>query len=206
MHLDFHKLFAPPVFPEDEDKSRSAAILNTIGWSSLLMVLGILFVRIIQADDVNLTEVNSILAATSIVIVALLYLSHRGYVKTASLIFVMTLWSALSYIAWAADGIRDIAFFCVHSPDPGRRSINWLAGRSHPDIGKYSFRLGTRVRASDSIVYPYPGHTLELCAGYDSCPPLDLYLDLFDDHWSSKDSRKITIRGTRTLFFRPGAK
>ena len=116
MHLDFHKLFAPPVFPEDEDKSRSAAILNTIGWSSLLMVLGILFVRIIQADDVNLTEVNSILAATSIVIVALLYLSHRGYVKTASLIFVMTLWSALSYIAWAADGIRDIAFFAYTVP------------------------------------------------------------------------------------------
>ena len=116
MQLDFRKLFAPPVFPDDEDKSRSAAILNTIGWSSLLLVLGILFARTIQANDVNLAEVNGILAGTVLVIAFLLYLSHRGYVSVASLIFVITLWSALSYIAWAADGIRDVAFFAYMVP------------------------------------------------------------------------------------------
>jgi O-antigen/teichoic acid export membrane protein len=116
MQIDFRKLFAPPVFPEDEDKSRSAAILNTIGWSSLLMVLGILLVRILQANDVNLTEVNWILAATMVLIALILLLAHRGYVNTASVLFAITLWAALSYIAWAADGIRDIAFFAYTVP------------------------------------------------------------------------------------------
>src|SRR5215207_3507105 len=116
MHIDFRKLFAPPVFPEDEDKSRSAAILNTIGWSSLLMVLGILLVRILQANDVNFTEVNWILAATVVLIALILLLAHRGYVNTASVLFAITLWAALSYIAWAADGIRDIAFFAYTVP------------------------------------------------------------------------------------------
>jgi GAF domain-containing protein len=116
MQLDFRRLFAPPVFPEDEDKSRSAAILNTIGWSSLLLVLGILLVRTVQANDVNLAEVNWILAATIVVIASVLYISHRGYVRAAGYIFVITLWSALSYIAWAADGIRDIAFFAYTVP------------------------------------------------------------------------------------------
>jgi GAF domain-containing protein len=116
MHIDFRKIFAPPVFPEDEDKSRSAAILNTIGWSSLLMVVGILLVRIIQANDVNFTEVNWILAATVVVIAFILLLAHHGYVRTASVLFVITLWTALSYIASAADGIRDIAFFAYTVP------------------------------------------------------------------------------------------
>jgi GAF domain-containing protein len=111
MQLDVRKIFAPPVFPGNEDKSRSAAILNTIGWSSLLMVLGILIVRMIQANDVNLAQVNWILAATIVVIASVLFLAHRGYVRAASFLFVITLWIALAYIAWAADGIRDIAFF-----------------------------------------------------------------------------------------------
>lgn len=116
MQFDFRKLFAPPVFSEDEDKSRAAAILNTIGWSSLLTVLVILLVRTIQANDSNLREVNWILAGTIVAIASVLVLSHRGYVRAASFLFVMTLWGALFYIAWAADGIRDIAFFAYAIP------------------------------------------------------------------------------------------
>jgi GAF domain-containing protein len=116
MQLDFRKIFSPPVFPEEEDKSRAAAILNTIGWSSLVIVLGILFARIIQANDVNLAEVNWALAATSLVIASVLFLAHRGYVRAGSYLFVVTLWGALTYIALAADGIRDIAFFAYMVP------------------------------------------------------------------------------------------
>lgn len=112
----FRKIFAPPVFPEDENKTRSAAILNTIGWSTLLMLLCILIIRVTQGNDANFAEVNWILAAVSVVTAAVLYLSDRGYVKPASFIFVVTLWGGLSYVAWAADGIRDIAFFAYTIP------------------------------------------------------------------------------------------
>lgn len=116
MQEDFRKIFASQVFPEDEDKTRSAAILNTFGWSTLLMVAGILFIRVIQGTDVNLTHVNSILAAIVIAIAAILLLSRKGYVRAASFLFVVVLWSALSYVAWIADGIRDIAFFAYCLP------------------------------------------------------------------------------------------
>lgn len=112
----FRKIFAPPVFPEDEEKTRSATILNTIGWSTLLMLLCILIIRMVQGNDPNFAEVNWILAAVSVVTASVLYLSDRGYVKPASFIFVATLWSGLSYVAWAADGIRDIAFFAYTVP------------------------------------------------------------------------------------------
>jgi GAF domain-containing protein len=110
------KLLASPVFPEDEDKTRSAAILNTIGWSTLLIVVAILLIRTIQGNDINLGEVNGILVVVSAMIAFVLYLAHRGYVKAASFLFVVTLWGGLSYVAWAADGVRDIAFFAYTLP------------------------------------------------------------------------------------------
>jgi GAF domain-containing protein len=116
MHYDLRTIFSPPAFPEDEDKTRSAVILNTIGWSTLLMVVSILFIRTIQGNDVNLTEVNGILAAIIVAIAVVLYLPHRGYVRAASFLFVITLWGALTYVAWAADGVRDIAFFAYSLP------------------------------------------------------------------------------------------
>jgi GAF domain-containing protein len=116
MQAHFRKILAPPVFQGDEDKTRSAAILNAIGWSTLLMVVVILVIRTIQGSDVNLIEVNGILVAIIAIIGFILYISQRGYVKAASFLFVVTLWGALSYVAWAADGIRDIAFFAYTLP------------------------------------------------------------------------------------------
>jgi GAF domain-containing protein len=110
------KILAPPVFQGDEDKTRSAAILNAIGWSTLLIVVLVLVIRIIQGGDVNLIEVNGILVVIIAIIGFILYVSHRGYVKAASNLLVITLWGALSYVAWAADGIRDIAFFAYMLP------------------------------------------------------------------------------------------
>ena len=116
MQFDFRKIFAPPVFPGDEDKTRSGVILNTIGWITLLVLLGLLALRMAQAQDVNLAEVNWILAAVSVAIVAMLFLAHEGYVRSASVLLVATLWSGLSYITWVADGIRDVAFFAYSIP------------------------------------------------------------------------------------------
>src|SRR5215213_3916561 len=116
MQNDFRKILAPPVFVGDEDKTRSAAILNTIGWSTLFIVTIILLIRVFQRNDVNLTEVNWVLGAVIVAIASVLFLSRRGYVKTASFIFVATVWAGLSYVAWVADGIRDVAFFAYTIP------------------------------------------------------------------------------------------
>jgi GAF domain-containing protein len=116
MQNDFRRFFAPSVFPGNEDKTRSAAILSTIGWSTLLMVTTILLIRILQSNDVNFTVVNWVLTTIIVAIAIVLYLSQQGYVKVASFLFVATIWSGLSYVTWAADGIRDVAFFAYSVP------------------------------------------------------------------------------------------
>ncbi len=110
------KFFAPPVFPDDDDKARSAAIINTLGWSTLFILVGILVVRTIEGRDANLTEVNLVLIAVILAIALMLYLMHRGYVKVASFLLVTVLWSGLSYLTWIAEGIRDVAFFAYSIP------------------------------------------------------------------------------------------
>jgi len=116
MQNAFRKLLAPPIFPEDEDKTRSAAILNAIGWSIIAILVILLVIRIIQGRDINLVEVNLILTAITITIAFILYSSRKGYVKTASLLLVATVWTGLSYLTWVADGIRDVAFFGYFIP------------------------------------------------------------------------------------------
>jgi len=116
MQNAFRKFLAPPVFPEDEDKTRSAAMLNAIGWSIMAILVALLVFRIIQGRDINLVEVNLILTVITVMIAFLLYISRKGYVKTASLLLVATVWSGLSYLTWVADGIRDVAFFGYFIP------------------------------------------------------------------------------------------
>lgn len=116
MQNTFRGLFAPPIFPEDDDRTRSAAMLNTIGWSTIAILGMILAIRVIQGQDTNLVEVNLMLTAILITIAIMLYISRQGYVKTASLLFVISVWIGLSYLTWVADGIRDVAFFGYFIP------------------------------------------------------------------------------------------
>src|SRR5689334_19794682 len=116
MQNAFRKFFSAPVFPEDEDKTRSAAILNIIGWSTVFIVLAILLIRVVQGRDVHLVEVNFVLVLVLIAIGLMLFLSRQGYIKTAGLLLVTTIWMGLSYLTWIADGIRDVAFFGYSVP------------------------------------------------------------------------------------------
>jgi len=116
MQNAFRKFFAPPVFPEDEDKTRSAAILNIIGWSTMFIVVILLIIRIVQGRDINLVEVNFVLILILIAIALMLFLSRQGYIQTAALLLVTTVWMGLSYLTWIADGIRDVAFFGYSIP------------------------------------------------------------------------------------------
>jgi GAF domain-containing protein len=107
----FRKFLAPPVFPQDEDKTRSAADVNTIGWSILFIVMAILVFRTVQGQDVNLVEVNLVLTAIIIALGFILYLTRKGHVKAASVLLVGIVWLGLSYVPWIADGVRDVTFF-----------------------------------------------------------------------------------------------
>ena len=110
MRKTLYRFFVPPVFPEDEDKTRSAAILNVIGWSTIVIVLTILILRLIQGQDINQVEVNFALITVSVAIVLMILLTHRGFVRAASVLLVSAVWIGLGFLTWAADGIRDVSF------------------------------------------------------------------------------------------------
>ena len=110
------RLFAPPVFSEDEDRTRAAAIINAVGWGSIAIVTSLLIIRTVQGRDVNLVEVNFALIALLIAIALMLFLARQGYIRTAGLLLVATVWMGLSYLTWISDGIRDVAFFAYFVP------------------------------------------------------------------------------------------
>ena len=116
MRTALRRIFAPPIFPDDEDKSRSATILNALGWSAFLVVAGFLLIRIVQQRDTNRIEVNLVLVLIVIASALMIFLSRQGYIRTAGLLFVTTVWLSLSYLTWVADGIRDVAFFAYCIP------------------------------------------------------------------------------------------
>jgi GAF domain-containing protein len=116
MQHGLRNLFAPAVFPADDDKTRSARHFNSIGWSTLLTLIGILIVRILQNRDVSLDQINGALLGVIVLIGISLILARRGYIRIASFVLIVTIWSGLTYLAWVADGIRDVAFFAYTVP------------------------------------------------------------------------------------------
>ncbi|MGZ9235085.1 MAG: GAF domain-containing protein, partial [Anaerolineales bacterium] len=116
MRKALYRVFAPPVFAEDEDRTHLAAILNALGWSTMVVVVIILLLRVVEGRDINLVEANLVLIGVLIALALMLFLTRRGFLKIGSVILVTAVWVGLSYLTWIADGIRDVAFFGYSIP------------------------------------------------------------------------------------------
>jgi GAF domain-containing protein len=110
MNKSVFRIFSPPVFPNDEDKTRIAAILNTILLGTIAL-LGLLTVMqgFIGAKT-YLSQTTGVLAALVIVSAGLLVLMRRGYIRTAGFLFVAMGWILLTIQAWTYSGLRDATF------------------------------------------------------------------------------------------------
>ena len=116
MQKTFRRFFAPPTFPEDEDKTRLASILNIIGWSSIAVLLTLLLIQNITPQASVRIGVNLIFLLVILIASLALYASRQGYVRVASLMMVAIGWLGLTSFAWAAEGIRDVAVFGYFIP------------------------------------------------------------------------------------------
>ena len=103
------RLFAPSIF-EDEEKTRTAQILNTFGWVAFVIVLLITFSRIITGEWLS--------ASSKIFFPTLLFilfftqiLIRKGYVRLAGGFMVVLIWTALTFQASQSDGLRDVTIF-----------------------------------------------------------------------------------------------
>ena len=103
-------IFAPPVFPEDEDKTRKARYANAIALTFIVIVLGYEIgtrsVRRYTGLDIS----DLILVALAITILAGWILLKRGHLRFTSILLVVLIWAASNGIAVAGSGVRDSSY------------------------------------------------------------------------------------------------
>lgn len=111
-----HRIFAPPAFADDEDKTRSASILNVLGWSIIAVMAALLIIRNVAPTAPIRGSVNLIFLVIILITALALYIAHRGFVRASSLIMITIGWAGLTSFAWSAEGIRDVAIFGYFVP------------------------------------------------------------------------------------------
>jgi GAF domain-containing protein len=104
----FRRAFSGPQF-EDENKSRSARLLNAICLSFSPVVLALLLVQLSGGQSLS-APASLILILLLVLFTASFLLNRRGYVAQGSLIVLTGSWLALAYLAFSGEGVRDIAF------------------------------------------------------------------------------------------------
>ena len=101
MRAWLRKIFASPVFEEDEEKTRIARLLNII----LLFVMGLVMLFSVPAwfstPHIGRIAIELFLALWAVIMLVML---HRGYVRRAGFMLSFTLWAAVTYGTYEAGG------------------------------------------------------------------------------------------------------
>lgn len=97
------KLLAPPVFEEDEEKTRVARLLNSILLVVILLVMAFSIPALVMTPALGRILLELILA---LVTLGILFLMHRGQVNLAAYIFSFILWAAVTYGTYQVGGFR----------------------------------------------------------------------------------------------------
>ncbi len=103
-------VFAAPIFPEDEDKTRKARYANAIALALIVIILGYEVAARLTSGSTKLSLFDIIMFAVAITIMAGLSLLRRGYVQLASILLVSLIWLASNGAAATSFGIRDTSF------------------------------------------------------------------------------------------------
>lgn len=127
MRERLRRLFAPSIF-EDEEKTRAAQTLNSIGWVAIGVVLLITISRFITQGGQNDTS-KYVLPFVILVLIITQILLKSGYVRGAGIFLVSLVWVAMTYQAYRSDGVRDIAILVYSILVPlAALLLGWHAG------------------------------------------------------------------------------
>jgi GAF domain-containing protein len=109
--LDWLKrITAPPIFEGDEDKTRTASLLNTVLLT--VLVLAVVFSLFSIALSRTLSTVVLLIIEGVMVLVVLgsRFLMRSGRVRLASILFSLMLWVIITLVAVASGGVRTPGF------------------------------------------------------------------------------------------------
>ena len=103
-------IFLPPVFPEDEDKTRKARYANAI----ILAFLGVvvLFETLIRVSDnyTDLSYIDLIMVGLAVLFIMGLVLLRKGHVQVTSILLVILVWVASNGLAATGFGAKDASY------------------------------------------------------------------------------------------------
>ena len=101
---------APPVFPDDEEKTRKARYANVIALTFIFVALGYeTGTRLIRAQF-SFGMFDVVLVSVAAIVFAGWLMLRRGYVNAASILLVVLIWVASNSIAATGFGIRDTSY------------------------------------------------------------------------------------------------
>ena len=102
-----HRIFNPTIF-KDDYKGVVGRFLNAILMTITAIISLLLLYRLITGGSLRYVP-EQILLFIVFVCVMLLFINRRGYVTQGGIALVTLTWLAMTYQAWKADGIYDVA-------------------------------------------------------------------------------------------------
>jgi GAF domain-containing protein len=103
-------LFASPVFPEDEDKTRKAGYAYWIALSFIVVIFGYEIVARLVSGTTSVGIFDIAIFSVALIIISGLGLLRRGQVRLASILLVSLIWIASNGAAATSFGIKDTSF------------------------------------------------------------------------------------------------
>ena len=113
MWASIRKFIAPPIYPDNEEKTRKARYLNTILLAAIVLLT--FFLPFIAGSDYVSTESffgpsTAVITFLLIVMVGLFIWMRFGFITQASFTLVILTWLALTAQDFSAAGIRDTIY------------------------------------------------------------------------------------------------
>jgi signal transduction histidine kinase len=96
-------ILAPPIFAEDEEKTRIARLLNIILIIVMALVMAFSVPAFFMTPELGRIVIELILAAWAVFMLILL---HRGFVRSVGFLFSFTLWLVVTYGTYEAGGFQ----------------------------------------------------------------------------------------------------
>ncbi|MBU0702956.1 MAG: GAF domain-containing protein [Chloroflexi bacterium] len=102
------RLFAPPIFEDDEDKTRNAALLNAILWAAFTMVAAAAPILILFNEDRTGMILSAVMVAVfSLVVLSLIWMLRRGRVRLTGTLLASFLLVIITATIYTFGGIRN---------------------------------------------------------------------------------------------------
>jgi signal transduction histidine kinase len=96
-------LFAPPTFPDDEEKTRVARLLQIILITVTILVMLFSVPAFFMTPEIGRVVIEIFLGLWALLMLVLL---HRGHVYLSGFLLSFTLWAVVSYGTYEAGGFR----------------------------------------------------------------------------------------------------